>query len=181
MIAGAHVAGVEYAPRSFAETVRLFEHARQSADLRHEDIFDTSFGAEFDVVYSFGLVEHFFGDALRILVRKHFELLKRDGTAIIVIPDFKRFYGRVLKWINRPNYDTHNIEIMSIEALRDLAPEEAKVEVFRYGRFTPWYFSFGEPRNPLLRVLFLGLNMAGLMQPMEIDALCPMLVMILSK
>jgi SAM-dependent methyltransferase len=181
MVAGADVSGVEYAPESFADTVRLFEQAGQAADLRHEDIFDTTFGAEFDVVYSFGLIEHFYGDQLERLVQKHVELLKPGGIAVISIPDYQRIYGAVLSRTNRANYDSHNIELMSLNALRAVAPPSVTTDVFRYGRFAPWYLSFGVPRNLAVRYLFYGLNVIGLLQPFKIDALCPTLVLTMKK
>ena len=181
MNANAVVSGVEYAPESFRNTVRLFDEAGQSADIRNEDIFSTTFGPEFDVVYSFGLIEHFFGNELLELVTRHVDLLKPGGIAIITIPDFKRVYGAILARTNKAIYDTHNIELMTIEALAAVAPPSTVVNVFRFGRLSPWFLSHDTPKSVLLRTLFYAVNVAGLLQPMQISTLCPMIAMTLKK
>jgi SAM-dependent methyltransferase len=178
-IAGrAHISGVEYAPRSFRKTVNLFAAMDIAADVRCEDIFETSFAdGSFDLVYSLGLIEHFNGDRAVEIVRKHVALLKPGGKAVIVIPNFSGWYGALMKRNDAEVYATHNIDMMNEAALLALAPEGTIATAYRYGCLTPWIVTFGIPRNPLARAAMYGINLVGLLQPFKSAILCPWLVL----
>jgi hypothetical protein len=178
--AGAKVSGVEYARQSYEAAARLFSETGVPIDLRHEDFLQTSFPSRsFDLVYSLGLIEHFTGKSLEEMIRKHVELLKPGGTALIVIPNFRSWYGRLFAKIDKPGFDTHNTAIMTIDALRGLAPAGlvGDIHTYRYGRLTPWILIYGKPKNPIAKLLMYGTNLVGLLQPMEIHMLCPWLVL----
>ncbi len=175
---GAHVSGIEYAPKSHEATRDLFARAGHPADLRCEDLLETTFGSQFDLAFSIGLIEHFRGDTLRQMVRKHVELVKPGKTAVIIIPNFQGFYGPIFRWADQEGYDAHNIELMSVEALRETVPEDlsASVKVYRYGMLTPWITSRG--REGLVHKLVLwAANCVGLVQPFRVGPLCPWLVL----
>jgi 2-polyprenyl-3-methyl-5-hydroxy-6-metoxy-1,4-benzoquinol methylase len=178
-VAGAKASGVEYAPKSFEATKRLFEKSGDAIDLRLEDIFETTFRSNFNVVYSLGLIEHFEGEQLKQLVHKHVELLKPGGVAVIVIPNFRGWYGAILSRFNKPIYDAHNINLMTIDELLKVAPsgDLYSANAFSYGRITPWILSFGMPRNIFAKLAMYAINVAGLLQPFQINVLCPWLVL----
>jgi 2-polyprenyl-3-methyl-5-hydroxy-6-metoxy-1,4-benzoquinol methylase len=178
-IAGqAEVSGIEYAPKSYQQTVNLFRDMNVTADLRNEDFFETSFpSASFDMVYSLGLIEHFTGERLTKIVDKHVDLLKPGGTAVIIIPNYQTWYGTIFKKLDRATYDTHNIEMMSMTALEQLAPYGTSATVYRYGCLTPWILSYGLPRSPLGKLTMYGMNLIGLLQPFNVRALSPWLVL----
>src|SRR5205085_5136150 len=59
-VLGADVAGLDYSPRGMQHAFDLFRALNIVADLRNEDIFETTFPSEsFDIVYSAGVIEHF--------------------------------------------------------------------------------------------------------------------------
>jgi SAM-dependent methyltransferase len=142
-------------------------------------VFHTSFPpAGYDVVYSSGLIEHF--DDPRNIVRAHVALVKPGGKALIAIPDYGGIYGRLQRWLDPENLGIHNLAIMSPQALAQLAPKDlaASVKVYRTGRFSPWQLSL-ERRlpGPFGKAAKYALNVAGLLQPVDIDPLCPLLVL----
>jgi SAM-dependent methyltransferase len=53
----------------------------------------------FDLVFSIGLIEHFLGDALEAIVRRHASLLKPGGYALIIVPR-RSFLWPILKLLN---------------------------------------------------------------------------------
>jgi SAM-dependent methyltransferase len=67
----------------------------------------------FDIVYSFGFIEHF-GDFIPI-VGKHAELLKKGGLLIIGVPNFAGFTKTILQKTAPGIYTTHNTDAMDIE------------------------------------------------------------------
>jgi SAM-dependent methyltransferase len=174
----AEVSGIEYAPKSYQDTVNLFRNMNVVIDLRNEDFFEASFPrASFDMVYSLGLIEHFTGERLTKIVHKHVDLLRPGGTAVIIVPNYQSWYGAILKKLDRAVYDTHNIEMMSVPALEQLAPHGTSATVYRYGSLTPWILSYGVPRDLLAKLTMYGINLIGLLQPFNVKVLSPWLVL----
>jgi SAM-dependent methyltransferase len=176
----AQVCGVEYAKSSYDLTNKLFAAAGVSADIRNEDFMQTTFEpASFHIVYSFGVVEHF--DDPRPMIKKHFEMLKPGGTAIITVPHFGTGspYGWLCKRMDRALYDIHNVTIMSESGMS--APEGAQSRSYRYGRLSPWTLPLEKLPRPIGSLVGYGGSVAALLQPFEIKALCPWLVLELRR
>jgi SAM-dependent methyltransferase len=174
----AEACGVEYGENSHALTVQLFAGADVPVDIRKEDFMQTTFEpGSFDVVYSFGVIEHF--DDPRPMVKKHFEMLKPGGTAIITVPHFGAGsgYGWLCQRMDREAYDIHNANIMSESGMLALAPEGSNARAYRYGRLSPWPLPWGKFPRPIGMLACYGLNVAALLQPFEIKSLCPWLVL----
>jgi SAM-dependent methyltransferase len=174
----AHAYGVEYAENSYQKTVQLFADANVPADIRKEDFMQTTLEpASFDLVYSFGVIEHF--DDPRPMIKQHFEMLKPGATAIITVPHFGAgsAYGWLAQRMNREIYDIHNSSIMSERAMLALAPEGSEARSYRYGRLSPWALPWDKFPRPIEMLACHGLNAAALLQPFEIKALSPWLVL----
>jgi 2-polyprenyl-3-methyl-5-hydroxy-6-metoxy-1,4-benzoquinol methylase len=171
----AEACGVEYAENSHQRTVELFAAAGANGDIRHEDFMQTSFEpASFDLVYSFGVVEHFTDP--RPMIRKHVEMLKPGGTAIITVPNFgPGLYGWLQQRLSGEHYDLHNVSIMTERAMIALAPEGSNARSYSYGRLSSYLLSM--ERLPMGSLLSHGLNALALAQPFKIKALCPWLVL----
>ncbi len=128
----------------------------------------------FDVVYSAGVIEHF-EDPSRI-VRIHAELLKPGGLALITVPNLRGIYGRLA---SEETLAIHNLDIMTPQALRGLAPADLSesVEAFPHGRFTLAMGVIDARWGRLTPVLRTASDLLGLAQPFSIAALCPTLVL----
>jgi 2-polyprenyl-3-methyl-5-hydroxy-6-metoxy-1,4-benzoquinol methylase len=180
---GANVAGLDYSEQGMGWARALFDALRIPADLRCEDVFATTFEpGSFDLVYSSGLIEHF--DDPRAIVRAHVTLVKPGGRAIIAIPDYGGIYGRLQRWLDPANLALHNVRIMSPEALRGLAPPHlsATTHSYRSGRLSPWQLSLDRRlTRPIGRVTAYVLNGVGVLQPVDIAPLCPLLVLEITR
>ena len=176
---GAEVSGLDYSTRGLATARRLFSALQLTADLRCEDLAENSLPrASFDVVYSAGLIEHF--DDPRVVVRQHVDLVKPGGTALMTVPNYRGVYGRLLRYFEPDLLSIHNLEIMTVEALAALAPDEGVGEVRAYpaGRISPWQTNLARrwPAPVALGISHL-VNAVGLLQPFDVPPLCPMLVL----
>lgn len=176
---GARVSGLDFSVQGVLFAKTLFERLGIPGDLRCEDVFATTFSpSTFDVVYSVGLIEHF--DDPRPLVRRHVELLKPGGTALILIPNYRDLYGRLQHYFDPENLTIHNLNIMTCDALKALAPTDllCEVETNRVGRLDPALVS---PHKkwpaPIAKAFHLAFNAVGIVQPFDVLTLCPWIAM----
>jgi 2-polyprenyl-3-methyl-5-hydroxy-6-metoxy-1,4-benzoquinol methylase len=179
---GADVSGLDYSERGLATARVLFKALGLTGDLRCEDLQQTTFAeGSFDVVYSAGLIEHF-GDP-RAIVTEHLRLVRPGGTVVITVPNYGGVYGSLQGYFDAENLSIHNLAIMSGPALERLVTDSAaEARAFPAGRLSPWLVSVGQ-RWPatLSTVVCHTLNGLALMQPFDIPALCPMLVLEIRK
>lgn len=175
-----HAYGVEYADNSHKKMVQLFADANVAADIRKEDFMQTTLDhGSFDLVYSFGVIEHF--DDPGPMIDQHYAMLKPGGRAVITVPHFGAgsIYGWLSQRMNRENYDIHNASIMSERKLLSFAPEGSEAKAYRYGRLSPWALPWQE--SPIAKLTCYGLAAAALLQPFQIKSLSPWLVLELKR
>jgi len=90
-------------------------------------------GRKFDVVASFGFIEHF--DNFEDIVLKHADLVNNQGYLVLEVPNF---YGAFQHWLHRNfdniNYKRHFIPAMNIERLADVV-DRAGYDVLYKGYF----------------------------------------------
>ncbi len=70
----------------------------------------------FDIVCSFGFIEHFID--LNVVIQKHVELLKDNGLLLLGVPNFSGISHWVLKKTSPGIFSTHNIQAMDIDNWR---------------------------------------------------------------
>lgn len=180
----ADVAGLDYSEVGIRQCRALANILELKIDLHQEDFFQHSLSLEsFDVVTSFGVIEHF--DDPAPVVKRHIDLVKPGGVAIITIPNYGGIYGRIQGWCDAPNLALHNTYIMTPDTLSVLVGNSAEIEsvrAFAFGNINPWMLSL-EKKLPRLisKFLSLSLNTLGLLQPFSIAAIAPMLVLEVRK
>lgn len=104
---GVSVAGIDYSPNGCEQTQIMLKREGVSGEVYCSDIFaipDTLKGS-FDVVVSFGLIEHF-SDTQKI-VSALVTLLKPGGLIFTNIPNMRGTTGLAQKVLNRGIYDIH--------------------------------------------------------------------------
>lgn len=180
---GGEVAGLDFSDRGVAWTRRLLKALGIPGDIRCENALQTTFDVcSFDLVYSFGLIEHF--DDPRPIVQAHVALAKPGGRIVIAVPHYGGIYGRLQRWFDPGNLSIHNLDIMSVDALRRLAPPAITtgIRAYKTGRLSPWLLGFEQrwPRG-IARPIAYALNSVGLLQPLDIGPLCPLLVLEMTK
>lgn len=131
---------------------RLFEfNGLEAPEIIHKD-FLTVEGRSFDVVASFGFIEHF-NNTCEVL-EKHCSLIVPGGYLVLSVPHFWGMQGFIRKLLFCPEavdelYATHNMAIMHLssvkEALRKAGLEILFLEHVMNGRF--WI----SPDSPKIR------------------------------
>lgn len=117
------------------------------------NMFDTTNQKKYDLVCSFGFIEHF--DNPREIVKKHLELLKEGGKLIIEIPNFGGFNGWLHNLVDKPNLDNHNTSIMNLGFFRQVA-EENNLKVNYLGYYGSWHFQWGYGRKETANIFQKG-------------------------
>lgn len=104
---GVSVAGIDYSPNGCEQTRIMMKREGVSGEVYCSDIFaipDSLIGS-FDVVVSFGLIEHF-SDTNEI-VSALAKLLKPGGIILTSIPNMRGTTGFFQRVLNRSIYDIH--------------------------------------------------------------------------
>lgn len=138
--------GVDYSPRGYELTKKVFTANGGNpnnvilADFLSDE-FQVKYKNYFDIVASFGLIEHF--DDSKEVVNKHINLLKRGGYLLITIPNKRGFFNFILSYIfNKEGIKIHNLKIMEKKEFEKLFDESKLTNlycnyfgVFNFGLF----------------------------------------------
>jgi len=175
----AKVTGIDYSDVGLSHARKLFRALAISGDLRQENVFDSTLAdSTFDLIYSIGVIEHF--DDPRDIVKCHIRFAVPGGRVLIVLPNYGGLYRRLQYHFDPENLLIHNLNIMNTDALRALVPAGMckDIRAYHFGRMSPWIVSFHRrwPRS-LAIIASLIANGLGLVQPIEIAALSPFLVL----
>lgn len=85
------------------------------------DFFNFNSDLRYDIVFSFGFIEHF--DDTKDVINRHINLLSEKGSLLIILPNFRGLNGFV-QWIfDRKNLRSHNLDSMKINYLKKLMRE----------------------------------------------------------
>ena len=103
--------GVEYVESCAVKAEEFLKNAGVPSRIIHSDFFDLN-ASEYvsdggwDVVASFGFVEHF--DQPEIALEKHLEVLKNDGFVIISVPNHAGWNGIMMRVLDKAKWEEHN-------------------------------------------------------------------------
>lgn len=108
--------GIDYSEDSdmYIDTMN---YVGKKATLYKEDLFRSDLEKKFDIVGSFGLVEHFRGGDLEKVFDIHDKYLKKGGYLIIEMPNFTGFHYLWHYIFDKPDLDNHNIDTMQPKVL----------------------------------------------------------------
>lgn len=131
---GFEVYGIDYSKKGCEIAERNLKLAGIKGYILCEDFFraNDQWKGFFDVVISFGVVEHFNKPVEVIRLMRNF--LSRDGLVITVVPNTAGLVFHLQKFIDRDVYDTH--KIFSLKELSDYHKEaDMQVILERYLQF----------------------------------------------
>ncbi len=121
------------------QTQKLFQyHDIPLPELYQTDFFDWEPQNLFDLVCSFGFIEHF-TDTEKV-IKKHCDLTKPEGHIIITLPNFRRLQWFFHRLIEPETLTYHNLKVMDLQILRralDPLPLEI-LQLGYYGIFGFW-------------------------------------------
>jgi SAM-dependent methyltransferase len=110
--------GVDYSLEGLAITRTFLKENGIKAELIHADIRTYVRDRTYDLVVSFGLIEHF-DDPIEIL-EAHKKFVAEDGLVIATVPNYSNYYvKRALEKFRPITLQAVNLNIMSEDALRN--------------------------------------------------------------
>ena len=141
------IAGIDYSPVGCEQARKVLQELEIAAEILCVNVFDCpqQLREGFDVVISFGLVEHF-SDTSAVMSALAW-LLRPGGVMFTTIPNMRGAVGALQKFVNREIYDIH-VPLSAAQLRR--AHEEAGLSVVSCRYFLPMLFgvlNLGKPRR----------------------------------
>jgi len=170
---GYRISGVEFVEEHCRKMVRLFSDSKIDAEIIQADFFEMKElapGRQWDVVGSFGFIEHFDGEDLIRCVRQHWELVSPGGYLVLVVPNHSGFSGKVFKVVDKDSFQGHNQMDQEdlLRVLSEAAPEHVLQESGYYSRFG--LFNSGLYRALGSKSYILQRSFISAMRPVELAA-----------
>lgn len=157
---GLKPSGIEYTKAGMAATVKNLQKLNiEYGAVWEGDFFKLKPSGHFDVVMSFGFIEHF--DNVDEVVGIHLKWLKPGGALVMGVPNFLGVYRPIQSVLDSSVLEKHNTEIMSLEYFRGLAVKHGlEIKFLDYiGSFEPALPMFKEGKKNALQSIvkaFLG-------------------------
>jgi 2-polyprenyl-3-methyl-5-hydroxy-6-metoxy-1,4-benzoquinol methylase len=104
--------GIDFSASAESYLTTLKSVGRPDAKLIKENLFAYKGREQYDVVTSFGLIEHFTAFDLEKMLTLHDQLLAPGGTLMIEVPNFNGLQRLWHAVFDRPTYLQHNIRTM---------------------------------------------------------------------
>ena len=82
------------------------------------DFFTFKTRKKYDIVFSFGFIEHFYDT--KDVIQRHSDLLADNGRLLIVLPNFRGLNGLVQYIFDRKNFHAHNLNSMKLSLLKEI-------------------------------------------------------------
>jgi 2-polyprenyl-3-methyl-5-hydroxy-6-metoxy-1,4-benzoquinol methylase len=136
---GYRVSGLENVGWCCEHARRLLAEGGVEAEVIEGDLLEIEVepARRWDVVASFGLVEHFVD--LRGVIERHLELVRPGGQLVIGVPNHAGIYGRILRWVAPEKHEAHTL--ISYRDLRAVLEGIDGIEFVAggyFGRFGFW-------------------------------------------
>lgn len=143
------------------------------------DLFTYQPEKQYDLVTSFGLIEHF--SDTKDIISRHLNFLKPGGVLFITLPNFKGVNGWIQRKFDRANYDKHFIESMDLQRLSRICQELglSEVESTYHGRFSVWLENRSQQGGlvkGLVKAIWLVGKVFTKVVPLESKSLSPYIV-----
>ena len=90
----------------------LTEHGVRTGNLYHGDILSFEPDKQYDVVFSFGFVEHFVN--LEEVIEKHVQLVKPTGVMIVACPNFRGLQYFLHRLLEPSALERHVLDTMDL-------------------------------------------------------------------
>lgn len=148
-------------------------------DILEADLFTYQPQIKYDMVLSFGLIEHF--NDTKFIIGEHLKFLKPGGTLFITLPNFKSVNGWVQRTYDKENYDKHNINSMDLELLKRSCEALGlkEVEAYYHGKFSVWLENKTNQTSIaklMMKTIWLAGKVATKIVPVESKAMSPYIV-----
>ncbi len=168
---GMQVDGVEYVAARATECQEMLARAGHPGTIHPEDVFHWQPGRTWDVVASFGFVEHF--EDTRAVLARHVQLASPGGLVVVTFPDHHGLYGWIMSKVSPEHYAMHNqmSRAQAVEAAGSLVDadlvESAHIGRIGFGasRLHEWSAASGRLVPRLLSLAARCVERAGFLLP----------------
>lgn len=134
----------------------LTDKGYKTGSFYKSDIFQFEPKNQYDLVCSFGFIEHFTN--YKEVIEKHLKLVKQSGLVVIETPNFRGFVQNFLhRFLDKTNYDRHFIPSMNPQEWETILKNEG-FEIITSGYFGGFdFWSENENLNILQKILIKSL------------------------
>lgn len=136
---GYQLNGIDTAPRLPEMISDMQQRGFHLGEFSRADFFNIPHAPQYNVVCSFGFIEHFID--FETVIKKHLDLVAPGGTLIITTPNFAGFYQYLAhKLTDQKNLARHNVASMNPERWAALCTEAGYtiIEAGYAGKFDFW-------------------------------------------
>jgi len=135
---GYEVSGIDVVPGTDALADTLGGEGVQVGKIWRGDFLTEAPRPEFDLVCSFGFVEHF--DDPGFVISRHAQWLAPGGLLVVTVPHFRRAQWLLHRWLDRRSLNAHNLAAMSPAVFASAFAEAgvAPVHLRRFGTCEFW-------------------------------------------
>ncbi|QRF24480.1 class I SAM-dependent methyltransferase [Alicyclobacillus sp. TC] len=157
---GYRVSGIDYS--NIEQVGKLLKHhGIVPEELSGEDFFSYTPKRQYDVVTSFGFVEHF--QNTQDVIERHMQLVAPQGWLVIEVPNIRYFNFLLYRILNPSLLAIHNPKAMNLQALQAPIKESNNFEIVFSGYYKSCFLYFNPDnaelvKHSLRRKLFLGLR-----------------------
>lgn len=148
---GYQVSGIDLTPATTQRVpAHLQEHGADVGCISARDFLTYRSPTKYDVVCSFGFVEHF--EDVETILDKHVELVAPGGTLFISCPNFRNVQYALHRCFDRENLDRHVCSTMDLNRWR-ISLERRKFHVVYEGYHQTFDFWWESPGGRLINFL----------------------------
>ena len=137
---GFELNGIDLTPRVETDLPKWVKRSGyRNGEFVRADVWTHNFNRQFDVVASFGLIEHF--EEWPQLLSRHAQLVKQDGWLVVSVPNFRGCIQQCLhRWLDQDNLARHNLQAMDAQEWWKVVQPLGFNPVFCgcFGRFDFW-------------------------------------------
>jgi len=133
--------GIEYTKEGYQSTIKNLKILETPGKIINDNFITHKFSKKYDIVFSMGFVEHFASP--KSIIKKHLDILDKNGYLIIEIPNLRYLNGFIEKIIcNKKTIKSHNKNIMSLDFFDKVIEENQlkKIYLGYIGSFNPFLF-----------------------------------------
>ncbi len=131
--------GIDFIP-SYRERIipELLHEGVRVGELVEGDFLEYQPTSQYDLVCSFGFIEHF--TDTEEIITKHINLVKKGGILILTCPNFHGANYFLHKYFDAENLKNHNLDAMNLNLWRDILDRHEMQILFHeyYGTFGFW-------------------------------------------
>ena len=131
---GIDVSTVDFTENEITDSF-LKEHAVENYEIINADFLalDVSTLKKYDLVASWGFVEHFSKDICNEIIEKQKEMVSDDGYLVVEIPNIRKIFWLIYFFFNRDLIRIHNLEIMDLHYLKSRVLEGDEFKILYAG------------------------------------------------